>query len=225
MTSSVHYKRMLAYLSKNKTIPSDSLGTLEERLVVACKVRNRNSRSPNGIALPRQEIKSKSLQKKAQKVYLKVLDEAPQTFLPFILVSSPKACQSFATDDFIQKHRTDTVLQLTEGNKRFFEDIAIRHNITESRYYLEVIKQLFPDTSLRLLGQPARSTLPFHFTDLLDFMGGRQDGQSRLQMICPFEGAPLPYIELDLGSGVKGRLEFSYEESVAFIKFISTRRQ
>jgi hypothetical protein len=34
-------------------------------------------------------------------------------------------------------------------------------------------------------------------------------------MICPHQGVPLPYVEID-----SGRIEFSYELSAAFIKFI-----
>jgi hypothetical protein len=164
-------------------------------------------------------------------VYLKVLKEAPCAFLPFILVSSPNACQAFATDEFCQKHVTDERLELTKENKKLFEAIAMRHNISENSHYLEVVELLFPNTSAssRLSGQPEKSILHFHFTELLEFLSGRQDGQAQLQMICPYqkEAPPLPYIELDLGSapGVKSKFEFSYEEGAAFIKFINLRRQ
>jgi hypothetical protein len=227
MTSSIRYKNTSKYLLKNKAISSESLEVLEERLVIACEVRSENITRQAGHARERKEIRSRSSRKKAQRVYQKVLKEAPHAFLPFILVSSPNACQAFATDDFCREHMADERLELTKENKKIFEDIAMRHGISENSHYLEVVELLFPDTSSRRPDQPEKSKLHFHFTELLEFLSRRQDGQAELQMICPFEGTPLPYVELDLGSepGVKCKLEFSYEESAALIKFINFRRQ
>jgi hypothetical protein len=227
MTSSIQYEKISKYLSKNKAIPSDSLKVLEERLVIACEVRCQNTRRRKGDAHKRQAVRLKSVRKKAQQVYLKILQEAPHAFLPFILVSSQNACQAFATDEFCQKHMTDERLDLLKENKQVFEGIAMRHNMLRNSHYLKIVEILFPDTSSRLLGQPEKSILPVQFTELLEFLSIRQDDQAQLQMICPYEGAPLPYIELALGSapGVKSKFEFSYEESAAFVKFISLRRQ
>jgi hypothetical protein len=223
MTSSIQYRNTLKYLSKNKAIPSGSLEVLEERLVITCEVRSQNTPRRKGSTLLRKEVRSNSVRKKAQQVYLQVLKEAPHAFLPFILVSSPNACQAFATHDFCQKHRTDERLGLIKENKKLFEDIAMQHNISQNSHYLEVIEILFPDTSLRLSGQPEKSILPFHFADLLEFLSRRQDGQAQLQMICPFEGSPLPYVDLGSAPGVKIKFEFSWEESAAFVKFIGDR--
>jgi hypothetical protein len=225
MTSSMQYGRILEYLLKNKAIPSASLEALEERLVIACEVRIHNTPRLKGHPLPRKQVRSRSVRKKAQWVYLKVLKEAPHTFLPFILASSPNACQGFAIDDFCQEHVSDKRLELNAENKELFEDIAMRRGIRNS-HYSEVVQLLFSNTSLPA-DQPEKSFLPFRFTELLEFLSGRQDGQAELQMVCPFQGAPLPYIELDLGSapGVKSKFLFSYEESAAFVNFISLRRQ
>ncbi|PSN58862.1 hypothetical protein BS50DRAFT_682575 [Corynespora cassiicola Philippines] len=76
-------------------------------------------------------------------------------------------------------------------------------------------------------GQPERSVLKFNFEDLLNFLGKEQDEKSELEMVCSFKGAPLPYIDINLNTalGWKGKLEFSYELSTAFIKYIADQQR
>jgi hypothetical protein len=76
-----------------------------------------------------------------------------------------------------------------------------------------------------LSGQPVNSVLQFNLTVLLDFLKEHQDGRAPLQITCPYQGVPLPYVDINLGSslGIDGKLEFSYELSVAFIKYVNLR--
>ena len=80
-------------------------------------------------------------------------------------------------------------------------------------------------TTPLLLGQPVKSVLQFNLTVLLDFLKEHQDEQAQLQITCPYQGVPLPYVDINLGPslGIDGKLEFSYELSVAFIKYVNLR--
>lgn len=225
MTSSPNYEKMLVHLLNNNTIPRAYLVTFEERIVTTCEIQSRGPARAKGHALRHRDYQLKSERRKAQRVYLMVLREAPHAFLPFILVSSPKACTRFDTHKFCQRHRTDERLQLSQGIKTDLENIAIRRNLLQNHHYLELVRLLLPDTSLVVPGQPPKSILPFYFADLLDYLIERQDRQSQLQMTCHFAGAPLSSIELDLGrsSGWNARLELSVAESAGFIAFIRDR--
>ncbi|KAI1370203.1 hypothetical protein F4677DRAFT_439044 [Hypoxylon crocopeplum] len=78
-----HINELIEALARQQTIPPSHLATLEERLVIACKSRNRQLRGIERRS--RREIRYRYKQNKAQKVYLNVLDENPHLFLPFLL--------------------------------------------------------------------------------------------------------------------------------------------
>jgi hypothetical protein len=223
MTSSKQYKKIMDHLTTKNTIPSSYLNALEERLVIISEVPSRACPSRARLSQTKKahrDYQIKSQRKKARQVYLTVLREAPHAFLPFILVSSPKACTSFQTDSFCQTHKTDRRLQLSEAVKTDLEKIASQRNILQNCHYLEIIEQLFPR------GQPSKSILRLSSADLLDYLNERQDRKSQLQMICHFTGAPLSSIELDLGgpSGWNARIELSVVESAALIAFVMARQ-
>lgn len=45
-----------------------------------------------------------------------------------------------------------------------------------------------------------------------------------IRMICPYIGAPLPFIRLDSDSGISGKFEFSISMSELFLQYIQEKR-
>lgn len=141
-SKSSHIYEILGQLNRRQTIPSFHREALEERLVISCKPLGRQQRRK--VRRTQQEIRSHYKQRKAQKVYLEVLDEDPHVFLPFILAISPKACESFDISGFCQCHKKCKRIYLSNDAKTIFEDIAKRQKLDQSPHYKRLIEVLFP---------------------------------------------------------------------------------
>ncbi|KAF2185279.1 hypothetical protein K469DRAFT_665560 [Zopfia rhizophila CBS 207.26] len=138
---------VLKDLNRRQTIPANHRTTLEERLAIACKPLTRQPREK--VPRARRDVRSYHKRKKAQSVYLGVLDEAPHVFLPFILAISPKACECFDSSDFCQDHKKQNRIPLSSEAKSILEEIAEKHEISQSPHYKRLIELLFPKVSLQ----------------------------------------------------------------------------
>jgi len=67
------------------------------------------------------------------------------------------------------------------------------------------------------------SVLHFHFSQLLDFLQQHQ-GDPDIRMICPYDGVPRPYSELNLDTdaGIAIKMEFSFLTSKALIQYLQS---
>lgn len=130
-------------ISQQRAIPSKLLTTLEEHLIITCTSYPRQARGDSLRA--RRDVRSYYKQKRAQKIYLEILDNAPQIFLPFILTVTPKACEKIKAIDFYQMHSDSKRIDLRRGTKIIFEEIARKNDLNESPHYRKVIRVLFPE--------------------------------------------------------------------------------
>lgn len=143
---------ILTDLNRRRAIPIIHQATLEERLVIVCKPLDRLPRLK--VPRPNLNVKSHYRQRRAQRVYLEVLDEDPCVFLAFILAISPRACESFDLRGFRQQHQKQSGTHLNDELKSTLDAIAEKQHFKQSPYYERLIESLFP-------GPYA----PFHFCD------------------------------------------------------------
>ncbi len=128
------------------SIPTTYGRLLEDRLVIACSEFNRHDRSKNPRST--REIKARHAQKKAHKVYLHVLDEDPQIFLPFLLIiNTDTGCGGFDLTRFCEHHVKRASLHLSRANRAILRDIARRRGIGSSIAFQKLIQALFPTTT------------------------------------------------------------------------------
>jgi hypothetical protein len=128
-------------IEQHQTIPWKYRSTLKERLITMGKALPlRQSRRET--RRPRKEIRQFYVQKRAQAVYLEVLDGAPQHFLPFILAVSPKDCEGFHALEFCQSHKDEHRSPLISNVKTLIEDIARDSGINQSLHE-KLVEQLF----------------------------------------------------------------------------------
>jgi hypothetical protein len=146
--SSQHSSRInkvLKDIGRRQTIPSNYRATLEKRLVIACKPLTRQPRGK--VRRSRSDILSHHKQKKANNVYLEVLDEDPHLFLPFILAISPSACGTFDASELCQRLKQEHPIQLRNDAKIVLDDIANENGIIGSPHYKKLIQDLFREGS------------------------------------------------------------------------------
>lgn len=133
---------MIEDLNRWQSIPTDYESILEERLFLVCKLPDRLKREKT--PRPKTEYNSHARQKKARDIYLEVLAKSPLTFLPFLLVVSPRSCLNWKTGE------VGTVLEGCKGkqlNREFqasFDDISRRKGFTQSVIYQRIKRLLFP---------------------------------------------------------------------------------
>src|SRR5262245_31207000 len=138
-------------LRRRNAIPSKYWTILEERMVITCKPYTRQPRRAQPRTRP--EIRLQYTQKKAQQVYLEVLNDAPRAFLPFLLAFPPKACESFDPFEFCENHKNQQCISLNSLTESKIEEIGIKNGISQSPKFKQVkeiyfLKGLHPDTSL-----------------------------------------------------------------------------
>ncbi|KAH7063260.1 hypothetical protein B0J12DRAFT_164270 [Macrophomina phaseolina] len=84
-------------------------------------------------------------------------------------------------------------------------------------------------TSENSASESGGTVLDFEFKDLLGFLQRKEAATASsemLHMVCPWEGLPLPSIEIRLGScaGFGAKVEFSHELSIEFIQYMLASR-
>lgn len=145
LRQSVNIDKVLRDLRRCRTIPLSYRTALEERLVILCKPLNRQPRRKVPRAIRDNRLHHN--QKKAQNVYLQILEEAPGVFLPFLIAISPRACEELDLSTFLQNYKEQEQIQLRNDAEEIFEKTANTHGINESSHYKKLIRLLFPKGS------------------------------------------------------------------------------
>ncbi|KAI1328378.1 hypothetical protein F5Y16DRAFT_369532 [Xylariaceae sp. FL0255] len=146
-------------LKQYQAIPSPYLAILEERLVIFFKTLGRQQRKEHRSAI--QDVRSRHKQRKAQKVYLDILNGDVFIFLPFLLAISPRAYESFDTVRFLGLYAPSSSITLCDTVKVFLHDISQSHGINQSPHYQKLIQALFSDSfQLQVLEKNKLSTSP-----------------------------------------------------------------
>lgn len=148
---------------QQRSIPTRLLGILESHLVILCTTYHRQLRSDSSRA--RRDIRSYYKQKRAQALYVDMLDNAPHLFLPIILVATPKACEKFKASELYGIQIGDRRIELRQDVKLIFEEIADKNGLKRSSYYEKLITILFPP-SARPVTTAESGGYKYHLTDM-----------------------------------------------------------
>lgn len=135
------FENICKELSNGCAIPLPYRITFQEALVITCQdFSHRQPRSDKG---PQSSIESKSryFQKKANSVYLRILEYDPHIFIPFVLAFPPRACEKFDVSTFCQKHPRGS--RLTTIRKEDVVGIGKNLNIDEHPHFKILTSALF----------------------------------------------------------------------------------
>lgn len=126
-------------LETSREIPATYREALEIRLAIAFGSFKRRPRQ----RIPRtpKEKRHHYQQKKAQKIYLDVLEMDSYIFIPFILAISPRACETFDILGFRRQHKNLERIHIT--NKHFLDEIAVAVGIDQVTDYKRLAERLF----------------------------------------------------------------------------------
>lgn len=128
-------------LSRCNNIPSAYLSTLEERLLIAFH----NFRRQERLKTPRasKDVRSQHTQKKANRVYLSVLDFNPHLLIPFMLAISPKSCETFNFSNGQAEQANLPNIHFGDGTKQTLQETAQRHNFEQHPFYRKLVDAIF----------------------------------------------------------------------------------
>lgn len=120
-------------LSKYPKILFSRRQTLPERLAIAFRPV---STGDNPSAVTRQ--------RNAHLIYREVLRTHPHAFLPFIITTSPRACEGHQVQDFFDKSgSTEKSIVLDPDAKLYIEKVALKGGFNKDGLYKEWIKVIF----------------------------------------------------------------------------------
>lgn len=140
--------KTIAKLKQRQTIPLTLREDLKERLCITFEPFQRLHRSQGTVPRPAKESRIHHIRKRARQVYLEILDEIPQIYLPFILAVPPPICRSFDSSGFKkeynQKHPQPEDIELGLDAKALFKQISDESNFNQSTNYNRLIQILFP---------------------------------------------------------------------------------
>ncbi|KAL4766959.1 hypothetical protein BDW60DRAFT_201170 [Aspergillus nidulans var. acristatus] len=133
-------------LNRRQTIPTDYHDTLEKRLAITFKpppsrLERRKTRRD------KKEYKLKYNTRKAQKVYVEILEDYPHIFVPFILSVSPDACQRLDLEEFRKSLDITGKVDLGDDAQAILDSIAKKIGFDQSRLYQRLRKSLFSPVS------------------------------------------------------------------------------
>lgn len=129
-------------LQKEQNIPLQYVLDLEERLLLAFRPPLRRNK-PGQERQKAQVYRSRWRLKKAQSVYSEVRERDPHIFLPFILSTPPKACESFDISKFDQEHQDRRRVYLNDDCRQLLEDRAKKVGIEGNSQFQDLIVRLF----------------------------------------------------------------------------------
>ena len=127
-------------LAELKTIPAEYHLDLEERLGLAFQEFGRRQTQSGD----RKTILVRHRQKKAAKVYSTIFDRRPNTFLPFLLAISPRACRTFNAFNYCEQYNELAKIAFSDAARQILEHLARKRHIYEKPRYKEFLYLLFP---------------------------------------------------------------------------------
>jgi hypothetical protein len=153
MASIRRYEKISKDLGRHREIPLRYHKDLEDRLAIAFEPQTphirqaRGSRQPLGGTSPSCETRRRHKRKKARIVYQYVSENAPHTFLPFILSTSPNTCESFDPYYFCQSRKAEREVLLDDSVVGLFTSIAKRHGFAQNPEYQNLVTKILPNLS------------------------------------------------------------------------------
>ena len=153
MASVRRYEQISKDLGRHREIPLRYHKDLEDRLAIAFEPQKphlrqaRGSRQSIGGISSSRDTRMRHKRKKARIVYQYVSENAPHTFLPFILSTSPNTCESFDPYHFCQSRKAERNVLLDDSVIGLFASLAKRHGFTQNPEYQNLLTKIFPNIS------------------------------------------------------------------------------
>ncbi|KAL3413144.1 hypothetical protein V8F44DRAFT_662564 [Aspergillus fumigatus] len=144
--------RVLEEINQRHTIPDIYHEALEDRLVITF-TQPLGPLKQSKTHHPKKEYKLQYKNTNAHRVYMEILEDYPQLFIPFILATPPKSCKTFKLGEFQEKHNLSTVkVDLRPNIQQTLDNIANQKGFNQNQQYQHLICTLFP------LGQKPATT-------------------------------------------------------------------
>lgn len=137
---------ILQEINRRRTIPAFYREILEERLIITFKPLGVQKRGKTPRS--KEEYRVKYKEKKAQKVYLEILEDYPHIFIPFILAITPKGCERFNVTEFRQNHGLTEKIDLGDHVRATLESIARKRMFSQNPLFQLLIESVFPPQGL-----------------------------------------------------------------------------
>lgn len=144
------YERISKDLGQHRGIPEKYHKDLEKRLAIAFAPKTpdlRQARQTRGPPLEPRERRTRSKRKKARTIYRYVSEHAPNTFVPFILSTSPNTGVNFDPKHFCQSRKAERKILLDDSVTGLFASIAERHRFTQDPEYKSLVTKILPNIS------------------------------------------------------------------------------
>ncbi|EXJ72775.1 uncharacterized protein A1O5_03922 [Cladophialophora psammophila CBS 110553] len=136
-----------AELIRHKRIPLIYEENLEEGLSITFSFPKRLKRRA-GVRQNDRDYKLRSNQKRANLVYLRILDEIPQIYISFILAVSPQDCAPLDITLLVQQYSSQNLqpeaIQFDAGTERIIKEISTKHNCDRNPHYQKLLNILYP---------------------------------------------------------------------------------
>ena len=126
-----------------RTIPATYWNALKEHLSITFKPsagRLKRGKTP----CLKEDYRLHYKKKKAQKVYLEILEDYPHIYIPFILAIPPKSCEKFDLGVFRRNYDLTGKIDLRDDARTVLEDIATKEGFNQNRLYQLLMQSIFP---------------------------------------------------------------------------------
>lgn len=136
--------RVLEEINQHHTIPDIYHKALEDHLVITF-TQPSGPLKQSKTHHPKKEYKLQYKNTKAHRVYVEILEDYPQLFIPFILATPPKSCETFKLGEFQEKHDLSAIkVDLKPNIQRTLDNITNRKGFNQNQRYQHLICTLFP---------------------------------------------------------------------------------
>lgn len=140
-----------AELIRCQKIPLIYEENLEEGLRITFSFQKRLERRAE-VRQTASDYKLRSTHKKANLVFLRVLDEIPQIYISFILAVAPLDCTSLDITPLLQHYSSQSqkpkAIQFDADTERIIREISTKYKCDHNRHYQKLLDILYPQ------GQP-----------------------------------------------------------------------
>jgi hypothetical protein len=153
---------IIEVLDQQQSIPSDYEPIFEERLILICSTPGRLPRKET--PRPKSEYKAHDQLKRARKIYLEVLERFPRLFVPFILVVSPRSCQTWKASAMWKDLKGCMGIPLGDKIYQHMECVARNRDISQTAVYKRMKLLLFPPG---MKNRPSLSTFQLTYASSL----------------------------------------------------------
>lgn len=125
--------RVLEEINQRHTIPNIYYEALEDCLVITFTQPSGPLKQSKTCYL-KKEYKLQYKNTNTHRVYVEILEDYPQLFIPFILATPPKSCETFKLGEFREKHDLSAVkVDLRPNIQQTLDNITNQKGFNQNR--------------------------------------------------------------------------------------------